>query len=347
MILGVTGHLASGKDTVGEILKEKGFHHISLSDFIREEAKKRKLKDTRENLINLGNELRKKHGHGILARMALQKMEWDKSYVVTSIRNPVEVEVLRTKQNFALININASQKARWNRMEKRRQKEQRNDDLATFEEFKAREAQEAESNDPSKQQMNTVISMADIILNNEGALEELKKKIDKLLKEWKAKLDKARPSWDEYFLHLALEVGKRATCDRGKSGCIIVKDKRIISTGYVGAPVGLPHCDEAGHLMHKVHNTDGTESQHCIRTTHAETNAIAQAARHGVSVKDATIYCKMEPCYICAQIIINSGIKRVVCLKRYHRSQLTRDWFKQASVKLDVAEDTMEKYAKM
>lgn len=347
MILGVTGHLASGKDSVGEILKEKGFFHISLSDFIREEAKKRKLKDTRENLINLGNELRKKHGHGILARMAIQRMEWDKSYVVTSVRNPVEVEILRTKSNFALININASQKARWNRMEKRRQKEQRNDDLATFEEFKAREAQEAESADPAKQQVNTVISMADIIINNEGTLEELKKKIDKLLKEWKNKLDKKRPSWDEYFLHLALEVGKRATCDRGKSGCIIVKDKRIISTGYVGAPVGLPHCDEAGHLMHKVHNTDGTESQHCIRTTHAETNAIAQAARHGVSVKDATIYCKMEPCYVCAQTMINSGIKRVVCLKRYHRAQLTRDWLKQAGVKLDVIQDDLEKYAKM
>ncbi|HLF54367.1 MAG TPA: cytidine/deoxycytidylate deaminase family protein [Candidatus Nanoarchaeia archaeon] len=171
--------------------------------------------------------------------------------------------------------------------------------------------------------------------------------MDKLLKEWKNKLDKKRPSWDEYFLHLALEVGKRATCDRGKSGCIIVKDKRIISTGYVGAPVGLPHCDEAGHLMHKVHNTDGTESQHCIRTTHAETNAIAQAARHGVSVKDATIYCKMEPCYVCAQTMINSGIKRVVCLKRYHRAQLTRDWLKQAGVKLDVIQDDLEKYAKM
>ena len=99
--------------------------------------------------------------------------------------------------------------------------------------------------------------------------------------------------------------------------------------------------------MHKVNNTDGTESQHCIRTTHAETNAIAQAARHGVSVKDVTIYGKMEPCYHCAQIIINAGIKRAVCLKRYHRAQLTRAWFKQAGVKLDVIQDDLEKYSKM
>lgn len=347
MILGVTGHLASGKDTVGEVLKEKGFHHISLSDFIREEAKKRRIKDTRENLINLGNELRKKHGPGILARLALQKIEWDKNYVVTSIRNPVEVEVLRTKTNFALISVNASQKMRWERMQSRKTTSKRGDELDTLDEFKRREQQEAESTDPDKQQINTVIKMSDMTVNNDGTLEELKRKVDALLKQWTSKLDKKRPSWDEYFLHLALEVGKRATCDRGKSGCIIVKDKRIISTGYVGAPVGLPHCDEAGHLMHKVHNTDGTESQHCIRTTHAETNAIAQAARHGVSVKDATIYSKMEPCYYCAQIIINAGIKRAVCLKRYHRAQLTRDWFKQAGVKLDVIQDDLEQYAKM
>jgi len=347
MILGVTGHLASGKDTIGEILKEKGFQHISLSDFIREEAKKRGIKDTRENLINLGNELRRKHGNGILARLALQKIEWDKSYVVTSIRNPTEVEVLRTKPNFALINVTTSQKIRWQRMEARRTTSKRGDELETFEEFKQKEAQEAESTDPAKQQVNTVISMADITINNDGALEELKNKVDKLITQWKSKLDKKRPGWDEYFIHLAQEVGKRATCDRGKSGCVVVKDKRIISTGYVGAPVGLSHCDEAGHLMHKVHNTDGTESQHCIRTTHAETNAIAQAARHGVSVLGATIYCKMEPCYVCAQTIINAGIKRVVCLKRYHRSQLTRDWFKQAGVQLEVIQDELERYAKM
>jgi len=347
MILGVTGHLASGKDTIAEILKEKGFFHISLSDFIREEAKKRRIKDTRENLINLGNELRKKHGHGVLARWALDKMEWDKNYVVTSIRNPVEVEILKTKPNFALISVTASDKVRWKRMQERRKKEKRNDDLGSFEEFKKREIQEAESTDPAKQQVNAVIQMADIVINNDGTFEELKNKTEKILKEWKKKLDKLRPSWDDYFLNLAIEVGKRATCDRGKSGCVVVRDKRIISTGYVGAPVGLPHCDEAGHLMHKVHNTDGTESQHCIRTTHAETNAIAQAARHGVSVKDATIYCKMEPCYVCAQTIINAGIKRVVCLKRYHRAQLTRDWFKQAGVKLDVIQDDLERYAKM
>ena len=346
MILGVTGHLASGKDTVGALLRDKGFHHISLSDFIREEAKKRRIKDTRANLINLGNEMRTTQGHGILARLALQRMEWDKNYVVTSIRNPTELEILRTKQGFAMLNISAPQHVRWKRMEARRDAEARGDDLDTIEEFKMREEQEAESTDPAKQQVNYIIKMSDITLDNSGTVEQLNKKLDKLIKQWQHKLDDVRPSWDEYFLHLALEVGKRATCDRGKSGSVIVRDKRLISTGYVGAPVGLPHCDEVGHLMHEVINIDGTKSKHCIRTTHAETNAIAQAARHGVAVAGATLYCKMEPCLKCAQLIINAQIKRVVCLKRYHRAQLTRDMFKQAKVKLDVIQDEFERYGK-
>jgi dCMP deaminase len=153
-----------------------------------------------------------------------------------------------------------------------------------------------------------------------------------------------RPSWDDYFIGVSREVAKRATCDRGMSGCVIVKGRRIIATGYVGAPSGLPHCDEAGHLIKKVLNGDNTTSQHCIRTTHAEANAIAQAAKHGVSVNGATLYCKMEPCLDCAKLIINSGISRVVCEKKYHSAQHTRSYFKQAGVELEVVNDSVEKY---
>jgi len=153
-----------------------------------------------------------------------------------------------------------------------------------------------------------------------------------------------RPNWDEYFIRISREVAKRATCDRGLSGCVIVKDKRIISTGYVGAPAGLPHCNEAGHLMKTVVEDDGTQRKHCVRTTHAEANAIAQAAKHGASVNGATIYCKMEPCLDCAKLIINSGIKRVVCEKRYHGAKHTRDYFQQAGVALQVLNNELEEY---
>lgn len=154
-----------------------------------------------------------------------------------------------------------------------------------------------------------------------------------------------RPSWDEYFMELALVVGKRGTCDRGFAGTVIVKDKRVISTGYVGAPVGLPHCDEVGHELSEVLNPDGTTSKHCIRTTHSEQNAIIQAARFGMAIDGATLYTKMEPCYVCAKMIINAGIKRVVAQMKYHGAKPTRDIFKKAGVKLEVLIDEEVEYA--
>lgn len=158
------------------------------------------------------------------------------------------------------------------------------------------------------------------------------------------KSDYKRPSWDEYFLKLMQEVGKRATCDRGRSGCIITKDKRLLCTGYVGSPPGLPHCDEVGHLMKKVVDEDGTIRQHCVRTIHAEQNAIMQAAKYGISIEGATIYTRMEPCRVCAMLIISAGIKRVVCERRYHAGQETREMFQKAGVNLIVINDELEAY---
>jgi dCMP deaminase len=154
-----------------------------------------------------------------------------------------------------------------------------------------------------------------------------------------------RPSWDEYYLGLIQEIAKRATCDRGISGCVIVKDHRMVAAGYVGAPSGMPHCDEAGHLMKKVMDEDGSVRQHCVRTVHAEQNAICQAARHGIPLAGATLYCKMEPCRVCAMLIISVGIVRVVAQRRYHAGQDTREMFRQAGIELVVAEDQVEAYS--
>ena len=156
----------------------------------------------------------------------------------------------------------------------------------------------------------------------------------------------SRPNWDRYFLDLCEAVAKRATCDRGRSGSVIVKDKRIMTTGYVGAPMGLPHCDEAGHDMRKVFDTNGNVTQHCVRTLHAEQNAIIQAARFGIPLEGATLFCKMTPCRTCAMMIINAGIKRVVCEKRYHADADTIDMFKQACVELTIVNNEFEKYDK-
>jgi len=156
-----------------------------------------------------------------------------------------------------------------------------------------------------------------------------------------------RPSWDEYFINLAELVGSRGSCDRGRAGCVITKEKRIISTGYVGSPVGLPHCDDIGHEMHTVIQEDGTQSRHCIRTSHAEANAICQAAKFGVSLDGGTLYCKMTPCYVCAKMIINSGIKRVVCSQDYHGGARSKEIFKEAGVEFGQLSDKMTTYTDM
>lgn len=154
-----------------------------------------------------------------------------------------------------------------------------------------------------------------------------------------------RPPWDDYFLEIADTASKRATCDRGRSGCVIVKDKQILVTGYVGSPKGLQHCDDAGHQMKKIVHEDGHESQHCVRTVHAEQNAICQAAKRGVSIDGATLYCRMTPCRVCAMLLINSGIIRVVCEKKYHAGQESEEMFKEAGIELDYKSEELENYS--
>lgn len=157
---------------------------------------------------------------------------------------------------------------------------------------------------------------------------------------------KSRPNWDRYFLDMCEAVAARATCDRGKCGSVIVKDKRIMTTGYVGAPAGLPHCDEAGHDLRKMINEEGQITQHCVRTLHAEQNAILQAARFGIPLEGATLYCKMTPCRTCAMMIINAGITRVVCEKRYHADKDTIEMFNQAKIELCIINNEFVKYEK-
>lgn len=112
-----------------------------------------------------------------------------------------------------------------------------------------------------------------------------------------------RTDWDTYFMEIAKVVSSRGTCDRKHVGAVIVRDRIILSTGYNGSVRGLPHCDEIGHMM---------EDGHCVRTIHAEANAIIQAARNGASLESGTIYTTASPCWPCFKLISNSGIKKIV-----------------------------------
>lgn len=122
-----------------------------------------------------------------------------------------------------------------------------------------------------------------------------------------------RAGWDEYFMKIAHEVASRATCDRKHIGALLVRDKAILSTGYNGSMRGMPHCDEAGHEM---------ENGHCVRTVHAEMNAIVQAAKNGVMIDGATIYTTASPCWICFKLLVNSGIKKIVYGEHYRENRI-------------------------
>ena len=141
-----------------------------------------------------------------------------------------------------------------------------------------------------------------------------------------------RPSWETYFMDIAHLVAKRSTCLRRSVGAVLVKDKRILSTGYNGAPSGLKHCLEIGCLREELNISSGERHELC-RGIHAEQNSIIQAAFHGVSIKGATLFCTNQPCSICAKIIINAGIKKV-CYHSGYADAMSTEMFKEAGVEL-------------
>ncbi len=141
-----------------------------------------------------------------------------------------------------------------------------------------------------------------------------------------------RPGWDEYFLDIADLVARRSTCRRRSVGAVLVKERRILSTGYNGAPTGLRHCLELGCLREQLNVPSGERHELC-RGLHAEQNSIIQAALHGVSVKEATLYCTNHPCVICAKMIINAGVARVIFREGYS-DQLSEGMLQEAGVEL-------------
>jgi len=141
-----------------------------------------------------------------------------------------------------------------------------------------------------------------------------------------------RPGWDEYFLEVARLVSKRATCLRRHVGAVLVKDKKILATGYNGSPSGLAHCLDIGCLRERLKIPSGERHELC-RGLHAEQNVILQAALYGVSTKNSTLYITTQPCIICAKMLINAGIKEIVITKAYP-DKLARKFLKEAKIKI-------------
>ncbi len=310
MIIGLTGKNGSGKGEVARFLRERGFEYYSLSDVVREEAAKKKKQITRQNLIHVGNELRKKYGPDVLARRVIERLEQDKQYVVDSIRHPDEAKAFRSLNGFTLLNVTASPKLRFERLKKRG----RENDPVSYVAFRKLEQTEGKSSVSSDQQLQKTLELADVVVRNDNTLSDLHKGITEIVMTLARK--KKRPNWDEYFMGIAKVVALRSNCVKRKVAAVIIKDKRIISTGYNGTPRGVKNCSEGGCPRCNQMASSGTRLEECY-CSHGEENAITQAAYHGVSIKDTTLYSTYSPCLLCTKMIINSGIGEVVFNQTY------------------------------
>ncbi|HYK91074.1 MAG TPA: deaminase [Acidobacteriota bacterium] len=310
MIIGLTGRNASGKTEVAQYLGVRGFEYHSLSDEIRDEIRRRGREITREILIEVGNELRAAHGAGVLAERILKRLGHDRNYVVDSIRNPTEVEVLRRRQDFTLLAVQADPSVRFERSKLRG----REGAARTLDQFIAEEAKELSSSDPTTQQLIATQNLSDIVVQNDGSITDLHRRLDEILPRLMSNF--RRPEWDEYFMNIAKVVASRSNCIKRKVAAIIVKDRRVISTGYNGTPKGARNCNEGGCPRCNSMAQSGTGLEECL-CCHGEENAITQAAYHGTSLKGATLYTTFAPCLLCTKMIINSGIREVVYNQDY------------------------------
>lgn len=325
MIIGLTGKNGSGKGEVAHFLKERGFHYYSLSDALREEAQKRGQAVSRDVLVALGNELREKEGPGCLAERIFAKLDPEKHYVIDSIRHPSEIQVFRRRNDFTLLRIHAPDRLRFERLKQRG----RENDPKVWEDFLELEAKEAKSQVKTDQQLDQAIALADIQVDNNGPLKKMHDKIKQILVQVAQKAP--RPSWDEYFMNIAKATALRSNCMKRKVAAVIVKDKRIISTGYNGTPRGVTNCNEGGCPRCAAVDASGKDLGECL-CSHGEENSIVQAAYHGVSVKGATLYTTFSPCLMCTKMIINAGISEVVYQANYPLLDLSLKLLGQAGV---------------
>ncbi|MBI5046112.1 cytidine/deoxycytidylate deaminase family protein [Candidatus Micrarchaeota archaeon] len=189
-----------------------------------------------------------------------------------------------------------------------------------------------ENKDKTKQNLKGTFALADKTIVNDGELGEFYEQLDQALGGISEQFKLNRPSWDDYFMGIAKVVASRSNCVKRKVAAIIVKDKRVISTGYNGTPRGAKNCSEGGCPRCNNFTESGKNLEECL-CSHGEENAIVQASYHGISIKDSVIYTTFSPCLLCTKMIINSGIKEVVYNVEYPMSETSMKLLKEAGVK--------------
>lgn len=325
MIVGISGLYGAGKGEAVAFLEARSFYALSLSDVIRAELATRSLEETRERMIEVGNEIRATEGLGGLAERLAGTLVTDRNYVIDSVRHPAEVEALREHTSeFRLLWIEADEALRLERIVERK----RNGDPGDLAELRRLEGRELGGENPAGQQLLAVRDLADDTLRNNGEIEELHRGLQAMLER---SFFFERPSWDEYFMSIARVVSSRSNCVKRKVAAVITLDKRIISTGYNGTPRGTQNCNEGGCPRCNSFAEGGTKLDECL-CSHGEENAIVQVAFHGSSIRGATLYTTFSPCLMCTKMIINSGIVEVVYNADYPMGEVARDLLREAGI---------------
>lgn len=358
MIIGLTGLMGSGKGEIVNILGRLGFRHVTLSSLIREEAGRRGGAETRDELVKIGNELRREGGAGILAKLALEKvLAGGGDWVIDGIRNPAEVLELRKSPDSKIVGLAVNEELIVERILSRK----RDGDALSREDILKKIAREKGEGEPKDgQQVAKCMEMVDVVIENEGELKELAEKFLKYYNSLRSmkKNKTARPSKDEYYLDLAKSVCRRATCLKVEIGAVIIKDDQVVATGYCGSPRGTKSSLEHGFCLRKKLGIPSGHRYEMCRSVHAEQNAIINAARAGVSLLggDMYIYGKTRnedgsdgavvdafPCFICKKMLINCGLKRVICSLKDGGSKIfdVNDWMEEWR-KQDIIDDKFQ-----
>ncbi|MFC1616257.1 AAA family ATPase [Patescibacteria group bacterium] len=337
MIIGLTGSMGSGKGEVVNFLQTKGFEYVTLSAMVREEARQRGIPEEREQLMEVGNSMRKEFGAGVLAKKALEKVQNSdcKKWVIDGIRNPAEIEELKRGEGVHVVGINCAKEILVKRILSRNRESDPNMHMEIIRKIE-RELGKDEPTDG--QQVGKCMEMADRVIDNEGTLEEFNQNFNDFYNMLK------RPSKDLYYLDLAKSVCRRGTCTKVEIGAVIIREDQVVATGYCGAPRGTKSSQDHGFCLRKKLGIPSGHRYEMCRSVHAEQNAIINAARSGASLLggDMYIYGKIQgdeevvidafPCFICKKMLINCGLKRVICslkdggYKVFYVNDWIREW---------------------
>ena len=297
MIIAITGLKGSGKTTVAQYLQKKGFNHITIPHFLSDE------------------------------RLPIEKINTEINHVAEYITDVDQIDLLKEKDEVLLVRVDAPAEIRVERLTE--QHKQQNGKESSFDDVLEFERNLLEDEEVVKQQLSPVLKAANIVIKNDSDKESLQGKIDRMFADIIKKYTLKKPSEDGFFMEIAQVVAKKSYCVKRKVGAVLVRQKRILALGFDDTPRHIKHCNENGCPGC---NKEGLQMQ-CL-CNHAEENVIVQAAYHGVSTQDATVYTTDSPCLRCTQILINAGIKELVFNEESPLNEMTYALLKEANVSL-------------